>query len=68
MTSVKASSGDVGRMAPCPYGQNRFSTDPMEPTMSLQKIFERSEDAAVVFVVLAFIVTHFGLLYLISAS
>jgi hypothetical protein len=34
--------------------------------MSLQKIFEKSENRAVAVIVILFIVLHFGLLYLFS--
>ncbi len=34
--------------------------------MSLQKIFEKSENTAVAFIVAIFIIVHFGLLYLFT--
>jgi hypothetical protein len=36
--------------------------------MNFQKIFERSENRAVAVIVLLFIVFHFGMLYLLSAT
>ncbi len=35
--------------------------------MSLQKIFEKSENAALAVILVVFVVSHFGLLYLIGA-
>jgi hypothetical protein len=36
--------------------------------MSLQTIFERSENRAVAIIVLLFVVLHFGLLYLLTST
>lgn len=35
--------------------------------MSLQKIFEKNENLAVAFIFALFIISHFGLLYLLRA-
>ena len=63
LTPIKAGRRPAG------YADARFSSLPSttwEQVMSLQKIFEKSENAAVGVVFALFLVSHFGVLYLFT--